>query len=106
MPPTKQTTIDLCGPLLTKEQLASRYGVSISCVDKWIRKRRIPLYRLSRRCVRFDAFKCDAIIAATEVVAVPQRRKAAVAPCTEIQLMLPMELPTKRGRRLAVGVLR
>jgi len=45
--------------LLTKKQIAQRYQVTPWCVDKWMRKRRIPFIRLSSRCVRFDPVACD-----------------------------------------------
>lgn len=57
------------GPLLTKTQLAERYAVSVSCIDKWIKDRKIPVYRIARKCVRFDVAKCDAIIAKSEAPA-------------------------------------
>jgi predicted DNA-binding transcriptional regulator AlpA len=46
-------------PLLTKKQIARRYSVTTSCIDKWMRRRKIPFIRLSSRCVRFDAGACD-----------------------------------------------
>lgn len=68
------------GPLLTKAQLAERYAVSVSCIDKWIRDRKIPVYRIARKCVRFDAAKCDAIIAKSEApVGRAHRRRHKVA---------------------------
>ena len=41
-------------PLIPKEELARRLGVSTSAVVKWQRQRRIPSYRFGRRCRRFD----------------------------------------------------
>jgi excisionase family DNA binding protein len=53
-------------PLITKEELARRMSVSISCVDRWIRARRIPLYELGARCVRFDYSEVRAALAKFE----------------------------------------
>ena len=44
----------LIEPLVPKEELARRLGVSVSAVSKWQRQRRIPSYRFGRRCRRFD----------------------------------------------------
>jgi predicted DNA-binding transcriptional regulator AlpA len=40
--------------LITKAELARRTQVSISCVDRWMKTRRIPVYLLGAKCVRFD----------------------------------------------------
>jgi hypothetical protein len=41
-------------PLIQRAELARLLGVTISCVQKWQRMRRIPSYRFGRRCVRYD----------------------------------------------------
>ena len=41
-------------PLIDREELARRLGVTCSCVRKWQEIRAIPFYKLGRRCVRFD----------------------------------------------------
>jgi len=41
-------------PLIPKEELARRLGVSTSAVIKWQRQRRISSYRFGRRCRRYD----------------------------------------------------
>jgi predicted DNA-binding transcriptional regulator AlpA len=48
--------------LLTKKDIAQRYKVCTSTIDKWMRKRTIPFIRISCRCVRFDAQACDRAI--------------------------------------------
>jgi len=44
----------LLEPLIDREELARRLGVTGSCVRKWQEIRAIPFYKLGRRCVRFD----------------------------------------------------
>ncbi|MDX6766883.1 MAG: hypothetical protein SFU85_08840 [Candidatus Methylacidiphilales bacterium] len=46
-------------PLLSKSRLARRYGVTVSCVEKWMSEGKVPFYRLSSRVVRFDPLQCD-----------------------------------------------
>jgi Helix-turn-helix domain len=41
-------------PLIERNELARRLGVSPSCIRKWQRLRRIPSYKFGRRCVRYD----------------------------------------------------
>lgn len=41
-------------PLIDKEELARRLSVSLSCIDQWLRTKRIPCYCFGRHCVRFD----------------------------------------------------
>jgi hypothetical protein len=45
--------------LFTKREIAARYQVGARTVDRWVAKRLIPVIRLSRRCLRFDAARCD-----------------------------------------------
>jgi len=45
--------------LLTKPELATRYGIVTRTVDNWIHKRRIPFLKIGRKLVRFDAAECD-----------------------------------------------
>lgn len=53
-------------PLMTKEDLARYLGVTTSCIDKWMAGRRIPYYRLGRKCVRYDLDKVAAWLARHE----------------------------------------
>ena len=46
--------VALIEPLIPKEELARRLGVSASAVIKWQRQRRIPSYRFGRKCRRYD----------------------------------------------------
>lgn len=39
--------------LVNKKVVAKAGSVSCRCVDNWIREKRIPVVRLSPRCVRF-----------------------------------------------------
>lgn len=43
---------------LTRKQLASRYQVSVRCVDYWVEANRVPVYRVGR-VVRFNPGECD-----------------------------------------------
>jgi len=49
--------------LVPREEVARRLGVTVSCIQKWQRMRRIPSYRFGRRCVRFDFQEVVAILA-------------------------------------------
>jgi excisionase family DNA binding protein len=40
--------------LLTTRELAARFGVTVETVARWVRERRIPCIRASRRVVRYD----------------------------------------------------
>jgi excisionase family DNA binding protein len=44
----------LLEPLIDRDELARRLGVTPSCIRKWQEKRSIPFYKFGRRCVRFD----------------------------------------------------
>ncbi len=52
--------------LLTREQLANRYHVSIRTIQKWKTRRRIPFIQIGR-VVRFDAASCDKALKKWEV---------------------------------------
>lgn len=61
MPPVK-TSLPAAPPsfpLLSKSRLARRYGVTVSCVEKWMSEGKVPFYRLSPRVVRFCPLQCD-----------------------------------------------
>jgi excisionase family DNA binding protein len=45
--------------LLTKKELAVRYGVVPRTIDYWIARRQIPYLKLGRKLVRFDPEECD-----------------------------------------------
>lgn len=46
--------------LLTAEQIAKRFGVTIDTVRTWVRLRRITAIRISRKVVRFDLRQLEA----------------------------------------------
>jgi excisionase family DNA binding protein len=84
-------------PLICKDELAQRLRVSISCVDRWIRSRRIPVYRLAPKCVRFDYSEVRRALARCEVAAfrrfpreVYKSRKRHTRQPRTIQLALPL----------------
>lgn len=47
--------------MLTKQQLAERYQVSIRTISQWMRDRRIPFIQIGR-VIRFDAQVVDAAL--------------------------------------------
>jgi hypothetical protein len=49
-------------PVVTRQELALRYQISVRTIDRWIAKRMIPVMRLSPRCLRFDIAQCDAAL--------------------------------------------
>ena len=49
--------------LVSGPELASRLGVSIKTIERWVRQRLIPSYRLGRKCTRYDV---TAVLAALE----------------------------------------
>jgi len=49
-------------PVVTRQELALRYQISLRTVDRWVAKRMIPVIRLSPRCLRFDVAQCDAAL--------------------------------------------
>ena len=48
--------------LVTKPELAARYGVVVRTVDNWIAERRVPFLKIGRKMVRFDPVECDAAL--------------------------------------------
>lgn len=50
--PIKQ--VKMAEHYLTKQEVADRLRVSVSAVDKWMGRGRIPFIRFSARLVRFD----------------------------------------------------
>ena len=40
--------------LLTRRELAKLYKVSTRTVDSWVALRKVPVIRISKRCVRFS----------------------------------------------------
>lgn len=40
--------------LVATDEVARRFGVSVPTVRRWVRERRIPCIRVSRRVIRFD----------------------------------------------------
>lgn len=57
-------------PLLTKTQLASELGLKVPGIDSLTRRKKIPVIRISHRCVRFDLVKVRAALDKFEVKAV------------------------------------
>lgn len=49
--------------LATANQVATRFGVSVTTVNSWVREGRIPCIRPSRRVVRFDLDAVEQAIA-------------------------------------------
>ena len=47
--------------LLTKQDVARQFQVSLRTIDAWIASRKIPVIHMSKRCVRFRE---DAVMAA------------------------------------------
>jgi len=43
---------------LTKKEIADRYQVTIGSIDKWMKLRVIPFYKIGR-VVRYRAAECD-----------------------------------------------
>jgi excisionase family DNA binding protein len=88
-------------PLVGKEELARRLGITQSCISKWRRQRRIPAYKFGRRCVRFDYPEVVRILAAYKIPAwekFKRRRPARPrpvfnAPVHQIQAELRFEDP-------------
>jgi len=49
----KNSAVALEESLVNKRTLARAVSASIRSVDNWIRERKIPVVRISKRCVRF-----------------------------------------------------
>ncbi len=45
--------------LVTASRVAEHFGVSVGTVNGWVRQRRIPCVRLSRRVVRFRLLELE-----------------------------------------------
>lgn len=56
--------------LLTKSQLAERLGLKLGGIESLTRKKKIPVLRISRRCVRYDWDRVSAALGKFEVAAV------------------------------------
>lgn len=49
-------------PLVTAERVAEHFGVRVGAVNAWVRARRIPCVRASRRVVRFRLSEVEAAL--------------------------------------------
>ncbi|MCH8824192.1 MAG: helix-turn-helix domain-containing protein [Planctomycetes bacterium] len=49
--------------LQTAQDVADRFGVSVTTVRRWVRLGRIPYIRVSRRIVRFDLQEIERVVA-------------------------------------------
>lgn len=54
-------------PWVSKKALAEHCNVTVGCIDKWMKQRRIPYLKLSNRLVRFNLEDCDAALRKYEV---------------------------------------
>ena len=54
----QDTTPKLCDA----EFMATRYSVEAKTIRKWASEGKIPVVRLSARCLRFDVKACDAAL--------------------------------------------
>ena len=61
--------------LITKKELAKRLSVSIRTIEGWMQSGRVPFYRISPRCVRFEPEQVLAQLSAYEVTAVSLRHR-------------------------------
>jgi hypothetical protein len=57
-------------PLLTKQQLATELGLKVGGVESLTRKRKTPVFKVSRRCVRYDLHKVLEALSKFEVKSV------------------------------------
>ncbi|RJP30928.1 MAG: DNA-binding protein [Phycisphaerales bacterium] len=62
--------------LVTSEQVAERFGVTVNTVRRWVRERRIPAIRASRRVVRFDLAAVECALATIAPATAPRARRA------------------------------
>jgi hypothetical protein len=51
---TQAESVATSRQLVKKHEMAAIAGVSPRTLDTWIRERKVPLLKLSRRCHRFD----------------------------------------------------
>lgn len=56
-------------PLLTKKQIAQELAMPLTHIQTLTRQRKIPVYRLSAKCIRFDLEKVKQALAQFEVAA-------------------------------------
>ncbi len=88
-------------PLIAKEEVARRLGVSTSAVLKWQRQRRIPSYRFGRKCRRYDfqeVLKTLAVFRTPAYQRFKRRRPLPVFPLQHLQVQT--ELPFEDPRQL------
>ena len=52
--------------LVSKKEIAARYGISVRSVNNWMRRRIIPYIKMSSRMVRFDVEICDVVLKSHE----------------------------------------
>lgn len=52
----------LSDPLVSAARVAEHFGVCVGTVNAWVRLRRIPCVRLSRRVVRFRLSEVEAAL--------------------------------------------
>lgn len=48
--------------ILTTKAIANRFGVTVGTVRRWVRERRIPAIRASRKTIRFDIAQVEAAL--------------------------------------------
>ena len=47
---------------VTARDVAEHFGVTVETVNRWVRERRIPHIRISRRVVRFDLVDVEHVL--------------------------------------------
>lgn len=57
--------------LVTADEIASRFGVTVGTVNRWVRDGAIPYLRPSRRVVRFDLETVERALAERAIEAGP-----------------------------------
>jgi len=63
MSSAKNKTTTAPEPLLvTVDTLAKRYGLSPKTVYRWSENGKLPVIKLSAKCIRFPLAECDALI--------------------------------------------
>jgi excisionase family DNA binding protein len=85
-------------PLLARDELAIRLGVSVDTIAEWTCKKRIPSFRFGRRCVRYSY---PAVLTALSKFhrppqdqwsrQLPKRRRSLASPPMSYQTELIME---------------
>jgi len=65
-------------PLVTAERVAEHFGVSVGTVNAWVRARRIPCLRPSRRVVRFHLSEVESAL--QQVIQSDRAEKTGRAP--------------------------